>query len=238
MNTNMNIAIFDVETDRLLEKKPGSSGHEDLRITVACGAVITSISESPTVRTFYGTAKDALELSGETLDDLGKMLDDADAIVAYNGRWFDLRVLRNHLPKEAVDRWEAKLVDPFEAIKDHTGSWVKLDELLEANDLPRKSANGVSAVEWWAEGRKREVADYCNDDVSGLVALLALGQFAFPVKKWRAGPNGNTVKMKQEIVGWSELNWSAYLAKKTQARRIAETRDPDISDISDIQGGR
>ena len=211
----MNVAVFDVETDRLLANK---NGHGDLRITVACGANMVldgKMWERGAVRTFYGSQEDATELEGETLDDLAIVLDSADVTVAYNGRLFDLKVLRNHLESERVDRWEAKLVDPFEAMKEYTGSWVKLDELLEANGLPRKSADGVSAVEWWAEGRKKEVAEYCKHDVLGLTSLLEMGKFEFPVKKWRANRGAPlTVKMKHEIVSWSELNWNAYLESK------------------------
>lgn len=221
----MIIALFDVETDRLLKKPDGR--HADLRITVACGAVLRVPQRGPQrasnheIRTFYGSEDDAIELGGSTLEDLATDLDSADAIVAYNGRWFDLRVLRNHVDSTRVDRWEAKLVDPFEAMKDHTGSWVKLDELLEANGLPRKSADGVSAVEWWAEGRKREVAEYCKDDVKGLISLLEMGKFAFPVKKWKASSTSKT-KMKQEIVSWSELDWNAYLASKVPQAAVSQ----------------
>lgn len=213
----MIVAVFDVETDRLLEKsKDGKTGHEDLRITVACGVDLNFDCPNTTdeIQTFYGRKDDAVALGGYTLEDLADRLDIADVIVAYNGRWFDLRVMRNHIDSARVDRWEAKLIDPFEAMRDHTGSWVKLDELLEANGLPRKSADGVSAVEWWAAGRKRDVAEYCKDDVSGLVSLLKMGKFAFPVKKWKTTQK----KMKQEIASWSELNWTAYLSTQYAKR--------------------
>lgn len=228
----MIVAVFDVETDRLLEKnqKNQSTGHESLRITVACGVNLVGreSSEKNEIRTFYGNEEDAIELGGDTLEDLARALDAADAIVAYNGRWFDLRVMRNHIDPARVDLWEAKLVDPFEAMKEYTGSWVKLDELLEANGLPRKSADGVSAVEWWAAGRKKEVAEYCKDDVSGLVSLLEMGKFAFPVKKWKVPPPSKSsptmkIKMKQEIASWSELNWNAYLASKV--KNVAKSAD-------------
>jgi hypothetical protein len=234
----MRVAVFDVETDKLLCASKGSSGHEALRITVACGASLReALPELVDVKTFYGEPRDASDLGGETLAGLGRMLDDADVVVAYNGRSFDIRVLRNHFDQDSVDRWEKKLVDPFEAMKDHTGSWVKLDELLEANGLPRKSADGVSAVAWWSEGRKREVAEYCKDDVSGLIALLQLGKFAFPVKRWlpnrdatSSSSSSSSVKMRQEISGWSELNWTAYL-NSTVAKKGIVVREEKVSGV-------
>jgi hypothetical protein len=258
----MKIAVFDVETDKLLcanKGGSGSTGHEDLKITVACGAslrealpelvqrtsggalLLSSQSEqSPRkhVRTFYGDPVDALELGGETMEDMGRMLDEADVVVAYNGRSFDIRVLRNHFEQASVDQWEQKLVDPFEAMKDYTGSWVKLDELLDANGLPRKSADGVSAVLWWSEGRKREVAEYCKDDVSGLISLLNLRKFAFPVKRWRRPRDAATssLKMRQEISGWSELNWTEYL-RTTVAKKgivVQETSHEEDAKVSGV----
>ena len=77
----------------------------------------------------------------------------------------------------------------------------------------------MSAVEWWAEGRKREVAEYCKDDVKGLISLLEMGKFAFPVKKWKAS---STSKTTQEIVSWSELNWNAYLASKVPQAAVSQ----------------
>ena len=229
----MKIAVFDVETDKLLVKNNNNTGHDALKITVACGATLWQGQGQGhghgqqgqgqgqgLPRTFFGNPDDAVELGGETLGDMGRMLDEADVVVAYNGRSFDIRVLRNHFDEASVDRWEKKLVDPFEAMKDYTMSWVKLDELLAANGLPRKSADGISAVTWWSEGRKREVADYCKDDVSGLISLLNKENFAFPVKRWVAAPSSSPslIKMRQEITGWSELNWTAYL-RSTMARK-------------------
>lgn len=247
----MELVVFDVETDRLLD---GSrQNHSDLRVTVAAAInmrvdVGDGSREVGPVRTFYGDeavaldALDALDASG-TMAGLGDMLEGADAIVAYNGRSFDLRVLRNHLPSEDVDRWERKLVDPFEAIRKTTGSWVKLDELLEANGLARKSADGVMAVEWWASGEKAQrarVAEYCRDDVRGLVALLSLGRFAFPEKSWRRvlvpspspspppPPPHSRWKMQMAVTGWCELDWDSYLSAHAMGRRVlgAACRQP------------
>lgn len=188
-----NVVVFDVETDRLLDKT--RSNYEDLRITVA--AAYSTRDE--TMHTCFGDREGGL-------DPLATLFDDeaTDVVVAYNGRGFDFRVLKNHFPLDRVRAWEQKLIDPFEVIREQTGSWVKLDELLEANGLPRKSANGVAAVEWWADGRKEEVAEYCRDDVQGLVDLLALGKFVFPIKRWE----GRT----QVVSEWAELDWATHVA--------------------------
>ena len=200
----MRIVVFDVETDRLLA--PGRrDNHHELRVTVAAAAVCCRSGDDECTTAYIEWIDgdgDGGPLS--LADALRPAFDAADAIVAYNGRDFDMRVLRNHCDAADVDRWTAKLLDPFEAIRDATGSWVKLDELLDANCLPRKAGDGVSAVDWWAAGERRRVADYCRQDVEGLVALLALGRIAFPIKAWDRG--------RQAVTGWAELDWDTYIA--------------------------
>ena len=229
------VVAFDTETDRLLNAS--RSNFKDLRVTVA-----VAVDAEGAYHTFFGEKE-------RGLDGLGRLFDDADAIVAYNGRGFDLRVLRNHCADVDVDRWAAKLVDPFEAMRSATGSWVKLDELLEANGLPRKSGDGVSAVEWWAAGERARVAEYCKDDVEGLAALLALGRFAFPIKGWAAAANpspANTgaaaaaeavaaetslspdsngrTKKARVVLGWAELDWDAYVDVAVASRDDRRSR--------------
>ena len=228
----MRIAVFDVETDRLLDPATRSN-HADLRVTVAVAYVyIFDLDASAKTTPRSGSKRTEADATvhewfpgGEEPDtgDFCAALDAADAVVAYNGRDFDLRVLPNHEGCDAarVRRWTKKLVDPFEAIRSSTGSWVKLDELLDANGLPRKTGDGCDAVDWWAAGERRKVADYCRKDVEALAALLLLpgGRFAFPVKRWTArrtepDAEGRSKRLKSVAVvdHWAELDWGAYLA--------------------------
>ena len=245
------VLVFDLETDRLLSR-PRRDNHRELRVTVACACLFDLFpgsggadvdadadadAEGPRWITWVDGGSSSAEKEEEeeqslTLEDaLGPAMDEADAVVAYNGRDFDLRVLRNSCASAAVDRWERKLIDPFEAIRRATGSWVKLDELLEANCLPRKAGDGVSAVDWWAAGEKARVAEYCRSDVEGLVALVSLPRFAFPIKTWRLpapaakgddpANTANTAgagRSVQVVTGWAELDWSDYFFSEISFR--------------------
>jgi hypothetical protein len=205
-----NVIAFDVETDRLLDRT--RSNFEALRITVASalrlrfddgddeGAADEDEEEGRRATSYF--AEPTASSDERPLEDLGILLDAADVVVAYNGRGFDIRVLRNHFPADRVDAWERKLADPFEAMRECTGSWVKLDELLEANALPRKAGDGVCAVEWWAAGERRKVAEYCCADVEGLAAIVAMDRFRFPIKVWKRG-----VSVVQSM---ATMDWRAY----------------------------
>ena len=223
----MRILAFDLETDRLLCKT--RDDHRDLRVTVGqfCEFDWEPADAQPTGMewTEYVDGEDGASL-GELV---APLMERADRIVAYNGRGFDMPVLRgcDGVADADVDRWTKKLRDPFEAIRDATGSWVKLDELLYTNDLPfRKSGDGVSAVAWWADGETRRVADYCRDDVEALMVLIALDRIAFPIKSWRMQVNVPEARGDEDeedevekrartsvhvVTGWAELEWRAYL---------------------------
>lgn len=241
MRESMRVLVFDLETDRLLCKT--RDDHRELRVTVGqfCAFDWEPGSRPPSAsdREWTEYVDDG---EGASLGSLVvPLMDDADRIVAYNGRGFDLAVLRGceGVSDADVKRWTKKLRDPFDAIRDSTGSWVKLEELLEANALPfRKSGDGVSAVEWWAGGEKRRVADYCRGDVEGLVALVELDKIVFPIKTWRlqhsfpqkqlpgagvvdcSNSNSSSSSNKrlrssvQIVTGWAELDWTAYLFLK------------------------
>ena len=189
--------MFDIETDRLLT--PSRDNWIDLRITVAVG-----IDAQGTVHQFVFPPGDTDGQADPTVR-MGEQLDLADRIVAYNGREFDFRVLENYFESGRVMSWLAKLVDPFEVIRATTGSWVKLDELLEANGLPTKSGTGVDAVQWWNNNEISRVIDYCHHDVVSLWALVT--QFKvlrFPVKAWDNG--------QHRVVKWARLRWHDYVA--------------------------
>lgn len=178
----MKLVVFDVETDKLLSK--ARNNWDELRVTVCvaieCVSLTSQVNNRDSVQEFV-LFDDAINAADT--DSFGKLMDDADVVVAYNGREFDLRVLRNHYASERVYKWAAKLLDPFEVIRDATGSWVKLDELLDANGLPRKPASGVDAVNWWKDGEQDKVIEYCKHDVLGLQRIVAMDRIRFPVKR-------------------------------------------------------
>ena len=205
--------VFDVETDRLLDAS--RSNWSELVITVAVFAVLRRPSAEPeATRSFVLPPRGGPEIAA--------LLDGADAIVAYNGRHFDLRVLRNLYDAARVDGWEAKLMDPFEVIRATTRSWVKLNELLEANGLPVKAGDGRSAVDWWAAGEVEKVTEYCRLDVLLLCRLLVQETpIVFPIKEWQNQNQAQTPardpsrnSWTHAVVGWAELDWPLFVSRR------------------------
>jgi hypothetical protein len=207
--------VFDVETDRLLNA--ARDNWTDLRVTT-CVAVESLFVDHCVAQPivvheivlFDDIDKDARSAADHAR--FGLLMDSADAVVAYNGRGFDLRVLFNHYDAERVKRWTSRLVDPFEAIRKATNSWVKLDELLDANGLPRKAGAGVDAVEWWADGQRSRVMEYCRQDAIGLHHIICLDDIRFPIKRWTA--NGEHAVECMATLKWREYLSSCELFKK------------------------
>jgi hypothetical protein len=189
--------VFDIETDRLLNA--ARDNWSELRMTVCAAVTPNGTRHCYTLRPDADDEHAAVELA-----DLCRALDEADRLVAYNGREFDLRVLGNHFGRERAEAWATKLADPFELIRAATGSWVSLDELLAANGLPVKTGSGVDAVAWWAAGEYDRVAEYCRQDAEALHTLVTrFSKLRFPVKRWVNG---------EHVIGsFRKLCWQEYL---------------------------
>jgi hypothetical protein len=120
------------------------------------------------------------------LERLCRLLDDSARIVAYNGREFEFRVLEPRVDPARLRSWLDRLVDPFEAMRDLGGSWVKLSELLDANSACQAAA-----------------ARTASDDARSLWrAATEMRVLRFPVKR------GGATR------GWGTLNWALYCASR------------------------
>jgi hypothetical protein len=58
--------------------------------------------------------------------------------------------------------------------------WYKLDDLLKANALETKTANGLQAIEWWAQQERDLLQEYCECDVRALAGLVCLPVIQLP----------------------------------------------------------
>lgn len=110
-----------------------------------------------------------------------QIFDKADVIVGYNVLEFDFVVLQSHYMRGASSASDAdaryfthraKTLDLFDRIKAVTSVWYKMDELLVANGLRQKTADGLEAVKMWENRERDDLAAYCETDVR-LTALLA-----------------------------------------------------------------
>lgn len=89
-------------------------------------------------------------------------LREADVVVGFNSARFDYSVLQPFAP---YDLRELPTVDMLARIKDRLSYRVSLDNVAQATLNAGKSADGLQALRWWAEGKVAEIAEYCQKDV-------------------------------------------------------------------------
>lgn len=116
---------------------------------------------------------------------LVQALDAAPSLCAFNGLRFDIpflyRALR--LPEATVAGWMVKTTDILEACRlqvfgpRHTFG---LNLLCQHNGVQMKSSSGCEAVRMAAQGRWKELLDYCADDVRILCDLYRRKQLRNP----------------------------------------------------------
>lgn len=147
----MRVVTFDIETEGIFR---GNGDFSNLEVTVV--GVHDSVTD---------------EYQGFFKEDLGKLwpiIESADVLVGYNSDHFDIPILNKYY---AGDLTKIKSVDLLKEVKNVLGRRLKLDNLAEATLGKNKSGNGLEAVEWWKQGLKDKVRDYCIDDVKITVQL-------------------------------------------------------------------
>ncbi len=110
---------------------------------------------------FYET--DSFEVFEESeLPQLWKRLEQADRLIGYNSKGFDLPIMNNYY---SGDFLSFSNLDILEEIKKALGFRLKLDDVAAATVGQRKSGHGLQAVEWWKQGEIQKIKDYCLQDV-------------------------------------------------------------------------
>ena len=101
-------------------------------------------------------------------------LDHAERLVFYNAA-FDLTLAAGG-DELTVQRWWERTFDPYKLLRDAFGNSVrlKLDVLLRDNGLAPKTATGVEAVRFYADGRYDDLEQYNQADVLALRQLVEL----------------------------------------------------------------
>ena len=173
------VLVFDIETTNLIEDEVPL---EDMEASVACamwlphGATAAAVKEDAATATFWHARVERTP-SGQEARPMAALLtwmDAARVIVAYNGRGFDMRVLRSLYGGDDA-RWQAhmdKLMDPMDAVTRTVGRRVRLARLLQLNGAPAKAGTGCDAPRWWQDGRWAQLERYCERDAAGLADLI------------------------------------------------------------------
>ena len=99
----------------------------------------------------------------DELKDAWPYFECADMIVGYNSEHFDIPILNKYYPG---DLSKIKHVDLLKEVKEVLGRRLKLDNLAEATLGRKKTGDGLESLEWWKQGLKEKVRDYCLSDVA------------------------------------------------------------------------
>lgn len=142
-----NEIVLDIETQNTFQDVGGFE-HAKLRISLV-GVY------------FYATDTYEYFLESE-LSKLWPHLERADRIIGYNTKGFDNLVLNNYYPG---DVGQFPQLDLLEKIHQVLGYRVKLDDIAKGTIGAGKTGHGLQAVEFWREGKIKELADYCLMDV-------------------------------------------------------------------------
>lgn len=149
----------------------GWGDHFGMGISVLVAAKV----DGTALRVFIGDPTAMLITQGsDTLEPLHafqQLVNEADLLIGYGSRQFDVKVLNSKgmviPPRKHLDlHHEIKL-----ALHNYFPKGFKLDLLSERCGGPRKTGDGARAPHLWQQGRRREVIDYCRNDILMTVAI-------------------------------------------------------------------
>ncbi len=106
--------------------------------------------------------------------DLVAWLDSADAVIGFNSRRFDYRVLEGYTGIDYERRWPT--LDLLDDIHRRLGFRLSLAHLADATLGVEKTADGLQSLEWVRAGQLDRVEEYCRRDVEILRDLYLFGR--------------------------------------------------------------
>jgi DEAD/DEAH box helicase domain-containing protein len=98
----------------------------------------------------------------EELPKLWPILERADMLIGFNSDTFDIPLLNRYYPGNLS---HLRSLDLLSEVQKALGRRIRLQSLAEATLGKGKKGDGLLAGEWWREGKKEKVAEYCIEDV-------------------------------------------------------------------------
>lgn len=173
---NIQYGVLDIETQRSAQEVGG--WHRADRMGISCAVLYDSQQDI-----FFEFLEDQVPLLIEHLKRL-------NLIVGFNIQRFDYQVLTGYTD---VDFRKFPTLDILAEVYKHLGYRLSLAHLSEVTLHAQKSGDGLQALQWWKEGRIREIVDYCKVDVSITRDLYLYGKkYGYLLFKNRSG---NTVRV-------------------------------------------
>lgn len=98
----------------------------------------------------------------ETLPNLWPILERADVLIGFNSNTFDIPLLNRYYPGDLSHLHSLDLLVEVQKV---LGRRIRLQSIAEATLGRGKAGDGLKAGEWWKQGEKVKVAEYCVEDV-------------------------------------------------------------------------
>ncbi|MEW6673322.1 MAG: DEAD/DEAH box helicase [Thermodesulfobacteriota bacterium] len=163
--------VLDIETQQSFQEVGG--WHRADLMQVSCAVLYDSGDDC-----FY-------EFLEHEVPRLIEHLQRLDVVIGFNIRRFDYRVLSRYT---SLDFQKIPTLDILEEVHQHLGYRLSLDHLARMTLDVQKSADGLVALQWWKEGKIREIAEYCKNDVAITRDLFRYGkQHGYLLFKNKAG---------------------------------------------------
>lgn len=156
---DLHYGVFDLETQHSAQEVGG--WHNAIQMGMSCGVL-------------YDSKQDAfIEFLEDQVPLLLAHLQTLDLVVGFNVKRFDYQVLAGYTD---FDFGKLPTLDILDEIKSRLGYRLSLNSLAEHTLGMKKSGDGLQALQWWKQGRIREVIDYCRHDVSITKDLYLYGK--------------------------------------------------------------
>ena len=97
-----------------------------------------------------------------------------DNIIGFANKNFDNAILNQYL-SGTKQKLDAKSIDLLEIIEARLGHRVSLNNIAFPTLKLEKSGDGSMAIDWWLQGKKDLVVEYCKDDVKITKELYEYG---------------------------------------------------------------
>jgi DEAD/DEAH box helicase domain-containing protein len=159
----MNQLVVDVETKKLFSEI-SSRNPADLGVSYV-GALMVDESGNYESGSYVGFFEN--EISG-----LWPIMEKADRIIGFNVIEFDLPALSVYYQGDFSRFSVLDIMAEIEKVVSHR---ISLQAVATATLNEGKSADGLSAVRYWREGRLDELAKYCRQDVEVTAKVFEYG---------------------------------------------------------------
>jgi len=152
--------VFDIETQYLAAEVPG--GWSNLPgMKVACVVV------------YDVDLKEYFAYGEEDVDECVRHLQASSLVIGFNSLKFDYGVLQGYTKVQLA---KLPTLDLMVELQNVIKFRLSLSHLAQKNLGADKSADGLQSVQWWREGKRDQVVEYCKMDVKLTYEIWKLGK--------------------------------------------------------------